>query len=156
MFASISIFCRKLEWLEFFLNFLDFVEIFMPRSMVGISCILPFNLVKVLKSFGGLAADKLGNLAETVLLWSWIFLVGGVIHIGNMRLFLRLGTAPPFGEELGLALLLLWRLVCGWSWVGGRLGGLGFVSDLLLANRANSVKVGGLGGLGRLADVSPS
>jgi hypothetical protein len=157
MFASISIFCRKLEWLEFLLNFLDFVEIFMPRSMVGVSCILPFNLVKVLKSFGGLAADKLGNLAETVLLWSWIcLLVGGVIHIGNFCLFLRLGTAPPFGEELGLALLLLWRLVCGWSWVGGRLGGLGFVSDLLLANQANSVKVGGLGWLGRLADVSPS
>ena len=91
-----------------------------------------------------------------MLLWSWIFLVGGVIHNGNMCLFLRLGTAPPFGEELGLALLMLWRLVCGWSWVGGRLGGLGFVSDLLLANQANSVKVGGFGGLGRLADVSPS
>ena len=57
---------------------------------------------------------------------------------------------------MSLALLLLWWLVCGWSWVGGRLGGLGFVSDLLLANRAGSVKVGGLGRLGRLGDGSPS
>jgi hypothetical protein len=155
--VSISIFFLIFSVFKFSLHFPDLVDIFIPRSIVWISCNLPFNLVKVLKIICGFAAGKFGNLAETVLLFvCTVFFVGGVIQVGNFLLFLRLGTAPTFCGWLSLALLWLWWLVCGWSWVGGWLGGLGFGSGLLLANRGSTLKVGGLGGFGRLVDVSPS
>ena len=134
--VSISNFLLSFSFFKFSLNFPDLDDIFMPRSIVWISCIFPFNLVKVLKILRGFAAGKFANLAETVLLLVCNgFFIGGVIHVGNFLLFLRLGTAPTFCWLLSLALLWLWWLGCGWSWVGGWLGGLGLGSALLLANR---------------------